>query len=122
MRFLVDENLSPLVARLLSDAGVDAAHVLDCGLGGASDAELSAIAVTEGRTIISADSDFAAMLALSQNVAPSLVLLRSGDHLRPHQQAELLLANLPSLADDLAEGVVVSLGPMGMRVRPLPLR
>jgi predicted nuclease of predicted toxin-antitoxin system len=96
--------------------------VLDQGLGGASDEEVSAAAVASGRIIISADSDFATMLALSQGTAPSLVLLRSSDHLSPRTQADLLLANLPGLADDLAEGAVVSLGTTRARARRLPLR
>jgi len=32
MRLLVDENLSPRVARLLREAGHDAAHVVEIGL------------------------------------------------------------------------------------------
>ncbi len=121
MRLLVDENLSPRVAALLVDAGLDAVHVLDRGLGGAPDTEVSALAVSEGRTIISADSDFTTLLALSRGTAPSLVLLRSGDQLKPPTQAALLLANLPALETDLAFGVVVSLSSAHLRVRRLPL-
>jgi pimeloyl-ACP methyl ester carboxylesterase len=43
--------------------------------------------------IVTADSDFAAMLALGEHRAPSVVLLRSGDHLRPPEQAGLLITN-----------------------------
>ncbi|MCW5952580.1 MAG: DUF5615 family PIN-like protein [Propionibacteriaceae bacterium] len=55
MRLLVDENLSPQVAELLRGAGFDAVHVLDRGLGGAPDASVSTLAVSEGRPAVSAD-------------------------------------------------------------------
>lgn len=121
MRLLVDENLSPRVAELLRDAGFDAVHVLDRGLGGAPDASVSALAVSEGRSVVSADSDFATLLAMTQDTAPSLVLLRSGDLLTPQEQAALLIANLPQLAPDLEQGVVLSLSTTHARVRRLPL-
>ena len=122
MNFLVDENLSPRVAELLRDAGIDAVHVLDIGLGGAPDIAVSARAVADSCSIISADSDFTTLLALSHGVAPSLVLLRSGDQLRPDAQAALLAANLPAVAGDLARGAVVSISTAHVRVRRLPLR
>lgn len=122
MRFLVDENLSPLVASMLREAGHDAVHVLDHGLGGHTDAEVSARAVDEGRVIISADSDFTRMLAHHGGEAPSLVLFRSFDQLAPLAQGELLLSSLPSLEGALLEGAVASLSPERVRVRRLPLR
>jgi hypothetical protein len=36
VKFLVDENLSPLVAELLTDAGHDAVHIRDLQVAGAS--------------------------------------------------------------------------------------
>lgn len=121
MRLLVDENLSPRVSSLLRDGGFDSVHVLDLGLGGAPDVDVSARALAEGRAIISADSDFTTLLALSRGTAPSLVLLRSGDQLTPSAQARLLLFNLPALETDVKAGAVVSLGASHVRVRRLPL-
>lgn len=122
MRLLVDENISPRVAVLLRESGIDATHVFDHGLGGRSDVEVSEVAVRENRTIVSADSDFATLLALSRGTAPSLILLRSADHLAPPAQAAQLMANLPGLDAQLAEGAVVSLSTNHLRVRRLPLR
>jgi len=61
------------------------------------------------------------LLAVSRGSAPSLVLLRSVDQLKPSAQAALLAANLPALGADLAAGVVVSLSRTHVRVRRLPL-
>ena len=66
--------------------------------------------------LITADSDFAAMLALGGCRAPSVVLLRSADHMRPRAQAELLAANLATVGEELARGAIVSLTRRHMRV------
>ena len=121
MKLLVDANLSPTVAEMLRLGGFDATHVGAVDLLTASDVEISEFAVDTGATIVSADSDFATLLALSGGTAPSLLLLRSSDHLTPTDQGAVLVANLPSLVDDLQNGAVVSIGRGHIRVRPLPI-
>jgi predicted nuclease of predicted toxin-antitoxin system len=122
MKYLVDANLSPTVTAALLAAGFDAVHVQDVGLVSASDVDISVFALDTGAVVISADSDFATLLALSGGVAPSLVLLRSADHLAPVKQAAILIANLPPVEAELAEGSVVSIVRERIRVRRLPLR
>ncbi|HEY5847887.1 MAG TPA: DUF5615 family PIN-like protein [Nakamurella sp.] len=122
MKYLVDANLSPRVGAALNDAGFEVVHVRDVGLVTASDAEISAFAARTGATVISADSDFATLLALGGGLAPSLVLLRSADRLPPTEQAAILIANLPAIEAELAEGSVVSIVRGHVRVRRLPLR
>ena len=121
MRLLLDANLSPDVARRLSESGHEAIHVVEIGLVTASDPEIMRAAVEEDRVLITADSDFAAMLALGGAGAPSVVLLRSADHMRPREQAELLAANLVAAEEDLARGAIVSMTRRHLRVRELPI-
>lgn len=121
MKLLVDANLSPVVAARLREDGFEASHVRDHGLTHALDPEIARFAVEHGLTVVSADSDFAMLLALSGNSAPSLVLLRSTDALTPAEQATMLAANLGAVADDLDIGSVVSIRPGHLRVRRLPL-
>ena len=64
MRLLLDENLSPIIARLLTDAGIEAVHVRDLGMRTASDAEILVRARNEGLVVVSQDSDFTNLLLL----------------------------------------------------------
>lgn len=122
MRLLVDANLSPVVSTYLRQADFDAVHVREVGLVTASDEVISEYARTQRMVVISADSDFATLLALSKGVAPSLVLLRSADRLPPDEQAAILAANLPELESDLNSGAVATIAGGRVRVRRLPLR
>jgi predicted nuclease of predicted toxin-antitoxin system len=71
--------------------------------------------------VVTADSDFTALLAARQTPTPSVILLRHVAELRPREQVELLIANLPAILDDLAGGAVVSLSPRRLAVRRLPI-
>jgi predicted nuclease of predicted toxin-antitoxin system len=122
VRLLIDANLSPRAASMLRSEGHDAIHVGDIGLLGASDEAILTHAAASGQVIISADTDFGELLAVSGASKPSVVLLRSADHLTPDQQAMMLAANLPAVADELETGAVVSIARGRLRVRPLPVR
>jgi predicted nuclease of predicted toxin-antitoxin system len=69
----------------------------DVGLLTADDETILARASREERAIVSADADFATLLAVANRSEPSHVLLRSADLLTPVQQAELILANLDAV-------------------------
>ena len=121
MRLLLDANLSPEVARLLKEAGHDAIHVRDLGLLSAPDPKILHTAAKEERILLTADADFGALLALGSLASPSVLLLRSADHLRPSEQAELIVLNLPPITDDLERGAIASLTRDRLRIRELPI-
>ena len=59
MRFLVDAQLPPALARYLAAGGQEAEHVADIGLGGAKDQAIWEYAARVGAVIVSKDEDFA---------------------------------------------------------------
>jgi predicted nuclease of predicted toxin-antitoxin system len=122
VRFLLDQNLSPLVAEFLREAGHDVVHVRDLGFAAASDRIILDAAATQERTIISADTDFGELLAETNASTPSFILLRRQDRRRARQIALLILANLDAVVEDLEAGAVVVLDDARVRVRRLPIK
>jgi predicted nuclease of predicted toxin-antitoxin system len=78
MRFLVDAQLPPALARWLSGHGHIAEHVLEVTMATSSDREIWAYAVACGAVIVTKDQDFANRRA-SELVGPNIVWLRCGN-------------------------------------------
>jgi len=79
VRFLIDNALPPRLAELLSQAGHDATHVRAYGMQAAADADIVERARQESRVILSADTDFGAILAAQEIAHPSFVLFRDAN-------------------------------------------
>ncbi|MEA3364515.1 MAG: DUF5615 family PIN-like protein, partial [Candidatus Hydrogenedentes bacterium] len=102
----MDNALSPIVAQRLCENGHDAVHVRDISMGSAEDAAIFDKAAQGDRIILSADTDFATLLAVRGEAQPSVILFRRGVDRRPFQQVNLLLANLDAIEGPLETGCV----------------
>jgi len=56
VRFLLDENMSPVLVGMLNDADIETTHVRDLGMQGNSDEQLLDYAAEHGLVIVSADT------------------------------------------------------------------
>ena len=121
MKFLLDQNQSPLLADLLTAVGHDAIHTRDIGLSRAPDVDMLTRAKLDGRVLITADTDFGELLARSGDDAPSVLLLRRHDRRRAEAVAELILANLDAIESDLTSRALVVLDGARIRIRALPI-
>ena len=74
MRFKLDENMPKEACQLLCDGGHDACTVLDQGLRGSRDEEVSSVCKREERVLLTLDSDFADIRVLPSQ-QPGVIVL-----------------------------------------------
>jgi predicted nuclease of predicted toxin-antitoxin system len=121
VRFLLDQNISPLVAEPLGRAGHDVVHARDLDLSRAPDEVVLSAAAEDRRVLVSSDTDFGELLARADLSAPSLLLLRRQTQRRAADLAALILLNLDAVASDLERGAVVVFDGDRLRIRRLPI-
>ncbi len=120
MKFLIDNALSPIIAQGLQKVDFEAIHVKDIGLHSASDSVIFEYAFNNDQIIISADTDFGTLLALRQQLRPSVILFRCTNK-RPQSQLSLLLSHLPEIKADLIAGSIIVFEDNRIRIRALPI-
>ena len=121
MNFLLDENLSERLGLLLSNAGHYVNHVRALGLRSADDPTVMAKADQLDAVLISADTDFGALLAASGAAGPSVVLLRHEQGRSVEEVAALILDNFPVIEDAWTTGAIVVIDDERIRIRQLPI-
>ncbi len=106
MKFLLDAQLPPHLAKALTRAGHGAKHVYDCGLLTAKDRDIWQFATKEGAAVVTKDSDFAAMRMHAPS-GPAVIWLRLGN-VSNDAVIKVLLSSLPEIAAaiEAGEGVV----------------
>jgi predicted nuclease of predicted toxin-antitoxin system len=121
VRFLIDNALSPVVATGLVALGHDAVHVRTYGIHHESDHVVFARARSEGRIVVSADTDFGTILAQEGSKGPSVILFRRASTRAPEAQIRLLADHLPRIEEHLTRGAIVVIEDARIRVRSLPI-
>lgn len=120
MKLLVDMNLSPLWIDWLAAAGITAMHWSAVGRIDASDSEIMGYAAENGYIVVTHDLDFGAILVATQGRKPSVVQIRS-DILSSLFIGDALVRALQQMANELAEGALLTLDPGRVRLTLLPL-
>ena len=95
MQLLIDENLSPRLARWACENGYPAEAAVHVGLAGASDTSVFAQAFSRDQVVVTVNvGDFMA-LAAGMDVHPGVIALREAE-LNAQQQWRLIVLNLGS--------------------------
>ena len=102
MRFLVDEQLPPVLVDYLRGAGHAADHLSAIGLGEATDVEIWVYASRESAAIVTKDEDFAKMSQRDPS-GPAVVWIRIGNTTN-RALWHALQPLLPELLDGLVAG------------------
>jgi predicted nuclease of predicted toxin-antitoxin system len=105
VRFIVDAQLPPLLARFLSDQGHPSEHVSDIGLGTARDREIWDRAIQSDAALVTKDEDFITMRALN-STGPAIVWVRLGNTTRT-ELVRHFSAVLPAIIAGLQKGETV---------------
>lgn len=121
MRFLADAGISPQTVEFLRQLGHEATHVRTLGMQRAPDAQVIALARTDGSVVLSFDLDFGDLLALRVMDKPSVILFRLAD-----ERAESVNRGLSTVLNErmteLESGALILVQDTRYRVRKLPIR
>ena len=79
MRFIVDAQLPPDLARFIRDQGHESRAIRELGLRNAEDGEIWDYALRETAVVVTKDEDFAQRVLASRRPAPTVVWLRVGN-------------------------------------------
>lgn len=121
MRLLADLHISPRTVQHLRQLGYDVVRVPELLPATSTDAAVVQCARREGRSILTQDLDYSALIALAGETQPSLISLRLRTSRIEHVN-EVLEKLLPSLNADLQAGTIITVSEHRIRRRRLPLR
>ena len=119
-RVLLDQGLPRSAASLLRDEGWDVVHTGEIGLSRATDREILDFARTEERVIITLDSDFHTILAVTNASSPSVIRIRL-EGLRGPDFALLIRRIWPKVEPQLKKGAMVTVSESAIRIRNIPV-
>lgn len=120
IKLLLDQGLPRTTVSKLKDAGWDTIHTQDVGLERAADSNILEYARDQGRTIVTLDADFHALLAVKNELSPSVVRIRQ-EGLTGSELAKLLLRIWPRIEPSISAGAMVTITHTAVRIRHLPI-
>lgn len=121
MKFLLDMALSPRTAEFLKKKGYKVVRVNEVIPGrGIEDKIIFDYATENEYCIITADLDFAEILAFTRSLKPSTIILRVEDQ-RVENVNQLLAEVLTKVENEIREGSIIIVEENRIRIRPLPV-
>jgi len=120
MKFLLDQGLPRSTVGHLEGMGLEAEHVGSLGLATASDETILAEGRDRGAVVVTLDSDFHALLALSNASSPSVIRIRM-QGLKGDDTARIIRRVAEATERDLVAGVAITVTDRRLALRRLPL-
>lgn len=117
---LLDQGLPRSAVSALCGEGWDVLHTGDIGMSRSSDAEILEYARRGKRVIVTLDSDFHTLLALTNAADPSVIRIRL-EGLKGPELALLIKRIWPKIESQIREGAMVTVTDSGIRVRKIPV-
>lgn len=115
---LLDQGLPRSAVACLRSKGYSALHVADAGLGDAKDIEIIESAREQGKTIVTLDADFHALLKVGRHSTPSVIRLRI-EGLKGEGVADAIEQAVTKAGDDIMRGALVTVDARTIRVHRL---
>jgi predicted nuclease of predicted toxin-antitoxin system len=116
VKFLLDENLSPLHARTFRALGHDAVSVMELGFSGVDDSVVRDAAIKQERILVTLDADFANLLRFPTAGTPGVVRFRIHPAIEEAIDAAIRFA-IPRLAEMNLAGKLVVVDERKIRIR-----
>jgi len=113
-------NISPLVAQMINDFGVESKHWCFVGAHDAKDIEIIEYAVNNNYVILTCDLDFSTILSSSRNQKPSVIQLRT-QAIDVERVASMVANATMQNIEALLNGAIVTIDARKARIRLLPL-
>jgi len=120
MKLLVDMNLPPKFADMLTEKGTVAVHWYKTGAPDATDNEILAYAISNDFIVMSCDLDFSTILSSTKGKKPSVIQVRTQDYLSG-ETAALIVSTINKNITELNEGAILTINAKKGRLRLLPL-
>jgi predicted nuclease of predicted toxin-antitoxin system len=118
--FLLDQGIARDAARILRSAGVTCEHVGEIGFSRAEDSEILALARKQGAAVVTLDSDFHTILAVSNETSPSVIRLRLQG--LNGEKVAMIVANLARwYQSELSQGCMLTVKVRKTTCRMLPV-
>jgi len=121
MKLLIDMNLSPRLADLLTDTGHQSIYWGTIGKPNAEDAEILIWVKKNEHVILTNDLDFGTILAATGLESPSVIQIRRRDVL-PETIIPFILRAVEKFDAELSTGALLVVDERRYRVRLLPLK